>query len=190
MVEFKVKFNNRITEKISEYQVNKTKKNFKKMTIMFIIIGVFLTAYGLLNKLSEMFDYVCVGVGVFSLVFGIIFPKTYKKTIRKIQNKIEEESNFMDDLTEEVYKFDEEKVFIFTTRSDVFRSAVETVYDYFYNVLEDDECYILFISSAQCHVVFKDCLTKGTLEEFEKYLHSHFSGEKYIKVESTKNINK
>lgn len=190
MVEFNVKFNNRVTEKMSEYQINKTKKNLKRMTIMFVVLGVFLTAYGIINGLIEMFDYFCVGIGVFSLVFGIIFPKTYKKTVHKNQNKIEDESRFMNDLTEEVYKFDEEKVFIYTTNSDKYRSAVETVYDYFYNVLEDDECYMLFISSVLCHVIFKDCLTKGTLEEFETYLHSHFSGDKYIKVEDNKNINK
>lgn len=182
MVEFKVKFNNRITNKLSEYEIDKNKKNIKKLSIIFILVGIFLIFCGI--ALEETFDYLSFGIGAFSLIFWIIFPKIYEKTVRKNQNKIENELSIMDDLTEEVYKFDEEKVFIFTSRSDKYRSAVETVYDYFYNVLEDDDCYMLFISSIQCHVIFKDCLTKGTLEEFETYLHSHFDDKKYIKIPS------
>lgn len=182
MVEFNVKFNNRVTNKLAEYQINKSKNNIKKLSIIFIIVGIFLILFGI--GLEDAFDYFCLGIGVFSLVFWIIFPKTYEKTVRKTQNKIENETSIMDDLTEVVCKFDEEKVYIFTTKSDKFRSAIETDYDYFYNVLEDDECYILFISSVQCYVIFKDCLTKGSLEEFDKYLHSHLDSKKYIKLPS------
>ena len=42
----------------------------------------------------------------------------------------------------------------------------------------------MFISNVQCHVIFKDTLKQGTLEEFEALLSKHFVGDKYIKKPS------
>lgn len=181
MVEFKVKFNNRIAEKLSIYQINKTSKNVKKLSITFILVGVFLIAYGLFNKLGSTFDYVVFGIGVFSVVFWLLFPKVLKKTIIRNQQKMNENSTLVGDQTEEIYRFDNDKVYIFTTRGTKYRAAIETDYDYFYSVFEDDDCYLLFISNMQCHVLFKDCLQKGTLEEFDEILKSHFFGDKFTK---------
>lgn len=182
MVEFKVKFDKRIGSKLAEVQYENTKSKLKKLQIFFSILGVILIAYAIADLFSEIFDYVVFGIGVFSLVFWLIFPKILKQNLHKQQEKISNESALMNNVAEEVYKFDSDKIFIFTTMGDDYRSAIETGYGYFSMVREDDDCYMLYISSVQCHLIFKDSLTKGTLEEFELYLKNHFSEDKYIKL--------
>ena len=181
MVEFKVKFDKRIGKKLAEVQYENTCKKMKKLQTAFTILGVFLIAYSVFDKFAEMFDYFVFGIGVFSVVFWILFPKFLKKNLYKQQDKISEEGLLINDATEETYKFDSDKVYIFTTMGEKYRSAIETDYDYFSMVTEDDECFMLYISSVQCHLIFKDSLSRGTLEEFEGYLKSHYSEDKYIK---------
>lgn len=181
MVEFKVKFDKRIGRKLAEVQYENTSKKLKKLQIVFSILGVFLIAYSIIDKFADMFDYFVFGIGIFSVVFWILFPKFLKKNIYKQQEKISDEGMLINDATEETYKFDSEKVYIFTTMGEKYRSAIETDYDYFSLVTEDDDCFMLYISSVQCHLIFKDSLTKGTLGEFECYLKAHYSQDKYIK---------
>lgn len=182
MVEFKVKFNKEIGRKLAEVQYETTYEKMKKLQIFFSILGVILMAYAVINLFADVFDYIVFGIGVFSCVFWFLFPKVLKKNLYRQQEKVSEESMLVNDLAEEVYKFDSEKVFIFTTMGEKYRSAIETCYGYFSMVREDDECYMLYISSVQCHLIFKNTLTGGSLEEFEGYLRSHFSEDKYIKI--------
>lgn len=181
MVEFKVKFDKRIGRKLAEVQYENTCKKIKKLQTIFTILGVLLIVYSVINLFAEVFDYFVFGIGVFSVVFWFMFPRILKKNLYKQQDKISDEGMLVNDITEEVYKFDSNKVYIFTTMGEKYRSAIETDYDYFSMVTEDDDCYMLYISSVQCHLIFKDSLSKGTLEEFEGYLKSHYLSEKYIK---------
>ena len=191
MVEFKVKFDKRIGEKLAEVQYENTYKKIKKLQAVFSILGVILIAYSVINLFADMFDYFVFGIGVFSLVFWIMFPKILKKNLYRQQEKISDEGMLVNDITEEVYKFDSDKVYIFTTMGEKYRAAIETDYDYFSMVTEDDDCYMLYISSVQCHLIFKDSLVKGTLEEFNGYLKNHYSPEKYIqKQENLREENK
>ncbi|MBR3885631.1 MAG: YcxB family protein [Clostridia bacterium] len=190
MVEFKIKFDKRIGNKIAEVQYENTLKKIKKLKIFFLVLGALLIAYPIINLFKDLFDYYVFGIGVFSFVFWLVFPKIVKKNLYKQQNKISEEGLLINDVTEEVYKFDLDKVYIFTTMGEKYRAAIETDYDYFSLVTEDDECYILYISSVQCHLIFKDSLTKGTLDEFNRYLKLHFTEDKYIrKIEEEKKEN-
>ena len=191
MVEFKVKFDKRIGKKLAEVQYENTYKKIKKLQVAFSILGVILIAYSVINLFADMFDYFVFGIGVFSLVFWILFPKILKKNLYRQQDKISDEGLLVNEVTEEVYKFDSDKVYIFTTMGEKYRAAIETDYDYFSMVTEDDECYMLYISSVQCHLIFKDSLVKGTLEEFNGYLRNHYSSEKYIqRQENLKEENK
>ena len=186
MVEFKVKFDKRIGRKLAEVQYENTCKKIKKLQKIFTILGVVLIAYSVLDMFADMFDYFVFGIGLFSVFFWMYFPKILKKNLYRRQDKISDEGMLVNDITEEVYKFDSDKVYIFTTMGEKYRSAIETDYDYFSMVAEDDDCYLLYISSVQCHLIFKDSLAKGTLEEFEGYLKSHYSDEKYVKNLSEK----
>lgn len=180
MVEFSVKFGSRVNDKLAEYQMQKSNKILKNLSWAFIFLSVIFAIMPLANGLVDETDIIIFGVAIFFIVFWVFFPRVALKSAKKQQEK-NGTMTIMTDATEEVYKFDEEKVFIFTTLGDKYRSAIETVYGYFLRVVEDDDSYMLFISNVQCHVIFKDCLTKGTLEEFETYLTKNFTGQNYIK---------
>ena len=180
MVEFKVKFDKRIGRKLAEVQYENTYKKMKKLQTVFTILGVVLIAYSVINLFSDVFDYFVFSIGLFSVLFWIYFPKLLKKNLYRRQDKISDEGMLVNDVTEEVYKFDSDKVYIFTTMGEKYRAAIETDYDYFSMVTEDSECYMLYISSVQCHLIFKDSLVKGSLEEFNEYLKNHYPPEKFI----------
>lgn len=179
MVEFKVKFDRRIGQKLAEVQYQNSVQKMKKLQLIFSILGIILIMYPIINLFADSFDYLVFGIGVFCLMFWVLFPKFLKKNLHKQQDKISDEGMLINDLTEEVYKFDSEKVFIFTTMGEKYRSAIETDYDYFSKVTEDEDSYLLYISSVQCHLIFKDSLVKGSLEEFNRYLELHFKGDKF-----------
>lgn len=181
MIEFSGQFNNRVNAKLAEYQSRNTTKNLKKLATVFIVISAFLCIYGLACGLESYDDLFFFGIGVFGLVFWIIFPPLVKKTTKKMQDKLCKMS-IMSNETTETYKFDEEKVFIFINQGDVYRSAIEAKYEYFSYVVEDEECYMLFISKMQCHIVFKDNLKKGSLREFEDILKRNFAENNYEKI--------
>lgn len=181
MVEFKVKFDRRIGRKLAEIQYQNSLKKIKKLQMIFSVLGVLMMAYSIMNLFADFFDYFVFGIGIFSLLFWVLFPKFLRKNLHRQQDKISDEGMLINDLTEEVYKFDSEKVFIFTTMGEKYRSAIETDYDYFSKVVEDDDCYLLYISSVQCHLIFKDSLTKGSLEEFNRFLELHYKGDRIEK---------
>lgn len=180
MVEFSMKLGSRVNDKLAEYQMKKSKKILKNLSLVFIFLSAIFAIMSLANGLSDETDITIFGIAIFFIIFWVCFPPVALKSVKKQQEK-NGTLTIMTEATEDVYKFDEEKVFIFTTLGDKYRSAIETVYGYFLKVVEDDDSYILFISNVQCHVIFKDCLTKGTLEEFESYLAKNFSGQNYIK---------
>ena len=186
MVEFKVKFDKRIGQKLAEVQYQNSAKRIKKLQIIFMILGVILIVYSIINLFANLFDFFAFGIGIFSIIFWLLFPKILKKNIYRQQEKICDESSIVNDITEELYKFDSEKVYIFTTMGEKYRSAVETDYDYFSKVTEDDDCYLLYISNVQCHLIFKDTLSKGSLEEFDWYLKMHYKGDRFEKNLSNK----
>ena len=181
MVEFKIKFDERIGKKLAEIQYQNTLIRIKKLKLIFIFLGLFLIAYPIVDLFSELFDYYILSIGVFDLIFWVLFPRVLRNNIYRQQDRIIKEGKLSEDITEEVYKFDSDKVFIFTTMGEKYRSAVETIYDYFVKVYEDDDCYVFYLSSVQCHIIFKDCLSGGSLVEFENYLRLNYKGERYIK---------
>lgn len=187
MVEFEGKFDKRVNNKMAEWQTNKTQKAIKWLAIIFVIISALMCISGILSDLETDEDIYYFSIGIVGLIFWLVFPKIVRKATQKSQEKLYNETYLLSEETFETYKFDEEKVYIFTKKGDKYRSAVETSYDYFSNVLEDGESYMLFISSIQCHIVFKDQLKSGTLEEFEGYLHKYFQGDKYKKSTNDKN---
>lgn len=186
MVEFKVKFDGRVSKKVTDYQTEKSIKTTNKMMPLFLILGAILIAIAFINIKNGSFDYWIFSSGLFLIIFSVLFPIILKSTIKNQQRMIEKNSTLLGNTTEDVYKFDEEKVFIFTNKGEKYRSAVETDYDYFCNIIEDEESFMLFISNIQCHVIFKDCLTNGTIEEFKEILSKHFSGTKYVIIQSEK----
>ena len=170
MVEFKIEYNERINEKLTAYQTKETKSKLSKIALSSVIVCICLIAYGIFEKQNEFYKSVFFIFGVSIIVFYVtlflLLKGATKKQIKKNNETIISDKT----LTVETLKFDEEKVFIFTNRGDFYRSAIETNYDYFCKAIEYDDSFILFVSNIMCHVIFKDCITKGTIEEFENLL--------------------
>ena len=122
--------------------------------------------------------YFSLFTAVFSFAFGIIFPSMVVKATRRNQNIQNKSNSTLSGDSEMLFKFDEERMFIFVNRGEKFRSAIDTDYDYIFKVYEDNETYILYISKMECYIINKSDLISGTLEEFNKIISSHVPADK------------
>ena len=121
MVEFKVYFDSRVTRKMTEYQTDKSLKSTYKMMPIFLILGAIFIAVSFINSKNSSFDYLMFGLGLFLIIFILLFPIILKSTIKNQQRMIENNNTLTGNQTEEIYKFDEEKVFIFTNKGEKYR---------------------------------------------------------------------
>ena len=55
-------------------------------------------------------------------------------------------------------------------KGESYRSETRADYTYFNKVEENDTHYFLYLSSMQCHVIPKNSITEGTLEDFNRIL--------------------
>lgn len=182
MVEFNVKLNNRSIQKLAIYQYKQTEKKLKNLCLVFVIMSLLLIAVAFLENEGAFVDVGTLIVGSASLVFWLIFPGVIRRAYEKQQKKIVKNSNIYGEDAEVVYKFDD-KVYIFTSKPNTYRCAEEAEYSFFTSVYEDDDSYLFFISEGQCYVVFKDCLTKGSIEEMSEIIKKNIPAH----IKNTKN---
>lgn len=182
MVEFKTTFDADKVNKLNQRQLGKTKRAFTILMTIFVVLGVLMICIAS-EEFSESSDeaWSSLFLGVFLIVFGILYYPIVKLFAKKYQNKINKTTTLLSSQTEEIYKFDEDKLFIFTTKGDEYKSAVETNYTYINNVVETDDAYYLYVSKIQCHVINKNELISGTFEELNKIFAKHFPGDKLRK---------
>ena len=184
MVEFKTKFNFELEKIMKQENVRKAKKFLAWFSGVIIALGVMF----LMLAVSDYYEGLkndAVGdlyYGIFLIVFGGLFYPLMVLLINKSQKKEMQSFSLVSEETEEVYKFDEEKIFIFTTKGEDYRSAVETNYKYINNIVKTKDYYVLYISKIQCHVLKKEDIVSGSVEELNKIFETHFSKEKYKKV--------
>lgn len=182
MVEFKSKFDEKVPEIVNQRQLGKMKSFFMIVLVLFAFLGAAMLFVAFENfeedkatAISDLiFAIVLLGVGF------AYYPLT-KWFAKKYQNKVNKTMSLLSKETEEVFKFDEDKIFMFTTKGDDYRSAVETNYKYINNIVETEEYYFLYVSKVQCHVLKKKDLVSGTLEELNKIFEKHFTPENFKK---------
>ena len=95
-----------------------------------------------------------------------------------IQKNVDASMSIMSGDTTEIYTFDENGLVIETEKTGIYKSRVEATYKYVFRIEEDVECYYLFISKLQSHVVFKKYLAEGTLAEMQGYIAANFNSVK------------
>lgn len=182
MVEFKTKFDEKVTDVLNKRHLSKMKTLFTIVLVVFAFLGAMMlfVAYEEFqeNNESAISDLI---FGVVLLVIGLCYYPLTKWFAKKYQNKINSTMSLLSKETEEVYKFDEDKVFIFTTKGEDYRSAVETNYKYINNIVETSEHYFLYISKIQCHVLNKKDIVSGSIEELNQIFEKHFSPDRYKK---------
>ena len=141
------------------------------IAVCFLTMGALMIGIGIDDIIEKNGEAVYSFVtAAFAIAFGLGYYPFVRWLSKRNQGKINQTMSLMSNDTEEVYKFDDEKIFIYTTRGEHYRSAVETDYDYLYGVVEDEERYYLYISKVQCHVLSKKDIVSGTIQEFNALL--------------------
>ncbi len=181
MVVVKTKFDEEKIKAIQELQFRRTKKLFLTLSTIIALLGLLYLAIAIDDmKLGE--DYIGSFVaGVLLIVFGVLYYPFAKWITKHSQANANKSLILISSETEETYKFDDDKLYIFTTKGEKFRSAIETTYDYICNIVEDDKYIFLFISKTQCHVVSKSDITSGDIDELHNILKKYFTGTKYVR---------
>ncbi len=171
MVEFRTTFDASVTHYLQ-------KRNFKKLSWMLWIFTAAMVFLGIMAMLGEQPDYV---MGVIMILLGLLYIPVIKWISKWAQKKANQSMPLMSETTEEVYQFDINKVTIVQTKGDNYRAVVDTGYQYFYKVIETPTHYLFYISNAQTHVIPKEKLTQGTLEEMESILKANFDERTWVK---------
>lgn len=162
MIIFEGKLNSELSQELNKFQL-------KRLWWLFLIIG--LLAIYLVGKYIVAEDYVtAIGYAIFFIlfpIFTIIFAKIYQKNIDK-------SLKIMSDETRERFEFLNGKVTIIQQKGEDFNCVTEANFSYFYKVIETKTHYILYISKAQCHIIKKENIVEGSLQElnemFKQYI--------------------
>ena len=183
MVEFKTKLDETVVSAMKSESQRKTKKLVTIISWIFVGVGLFFLLLAATEWTSNHEEALSdLGFGAFMVFAGVFYYFFIKFVTNKTQKRELDSMTLMGADTEEVYKFDEDKLFIFTNKGEDYRSAIEATYKYIDNVVETDEYYVLYISKMQCHVLQKKDLVSGTLEELNAIFAKHFAGDKYKKL--------
>ena len=181
MVEFKTRYDAKTLGKLTEVQLKNSGRLTKGFVWFFIIMGVIMLLFAYDEYTSGESYYFSLGFSIFSISFGMFFPSFIKGAMKKAQDKQNASSSTTNSETEMLFKFDKDRLFIFATRGEKFRSAVDADYDYIYKVYEDADAYLIYISKMECYVLNKTDLVSGTHEEFMEILKSNLPQSKIEK---------
>lgn len=180
MVRFETKFNSDSADALNGKVLGRSKGLFTVLSVILIFLGAIILIDGFIpdpetTEDDRLFDII---YGAVLIVFGaVLFPLT-KAITKFVQKKVNSTMSIMGDETTEVYLFDEKGLVIETERPDLYKSRTEASYKYIFKVEEDINCFYLFISKMQSHVVFKKYLVEGSLSEFYGYLADNFTDVK------------
>lgn len=112
------------------------------------------------------------------IVFGALFVPLVLLVTFILQKVINKSAKYITDETDEVYVFDEEKLYIKQSSKNM-QSEATYGYDYLYKVMESATHYFLYISKTQCHIIPKNSATEGNLTELSELLRQKL-GKRHI----------
>lgn len=182
MVEFKSVFNEKKVDVVNQRNFSKMKSIFLIFLVVFAFLGILMICIAyeefLEKEEAAISDLI---FGIVLLIVGVLYYPMTKWVAKRYQNKINKTMSLLSGETEEVFKFDDEKIFIYTTKGEDYRSAVETNYKYINNIVETNDHYLLYVSKVQCHVLDKKDLVSGSFEELNKIFQKHFGDERFVR---------
>lgn len=170
MVEFRFKFDSSTTAALN-------KNTFKKMWWFFLLFSLIFVGLGALSVAAPE-DKGDLIYGIIMITFGVLFTPLVLLLTKIMQKSLDKSMSIMSSDTESIFTFEENKVTIEQIKGEDYYAKTVTSYNYFYKVTEDANTYFLYISKMQSHVVHKNALTQGTLEELNSYLQKNL-GEKF-----------
>lgn len=179
MVRFETKFNSESSRALNKRAIAK----MSWVYVLFSALFVFLGAVGIIGALTDgeaeqSGKIADIAFGCVFVAFGLAFKPLTSWLTKVIQKKVDASMSIMSGDTTEIYTFDENGLVIETEKTGLYKSRVEATYKYVFRIEEDAECYYLFISKLQSHVIFKKYLAEGTLAEMQGYISANFNSVK------------
>ena len=187
MVEVKSKLNREIVEIASENNFKKTKKLVVILSVLFVIGGALLLVlnfdYFLTDKNDSMLPVI---FGLFFLIFGALFYPNFARKYKENIDNIEKNSPLIGNGSEVVYKFDTDKFYVFVTRGEIYRSAVESDYSCILKVIEDEQKFLLVMGQNQIDVVLKRDVVSESVDELIEIFKNNVISSRYEKITAKK----
>ncbi len=178
MVKFITKFNKESTKSANESQMKNIKWVYVLFTVLFSLAGIF-TLLGYFSS-DETEKYVSDLIfGILLLLLGVGFKPLCVLLTKKTQSKLDKTMSILSDDTLETYYFFEDRIVIEAEQNGLYHSKTEATYKYIFQVAEEKEFFLFYISKIQCHVVAKKYLVEGSLNELTEYLKSNFDKISY-----------
>ena len=179
MVRFETKFSNESSRALNRRAIAKLSWVYVLFSVLFAVLGVVWIIGALTDGEAEQGEKIADLVfGCIFVAFGLAFKPLTAWLTKIIQKNVDASMSIMSGDTTEIYTFDENGLVIETEKTGIYKSRVEATYKYVFRIEEDAECYYLFISKLQSHVVFKKYLAEGTLAEMQGYISANFNSVK------------
>lgn len=161
MIRFETKLNEESTKQLSVH-------SFSRLVWVMLILSVVFIGLGLIGYFAGEDEYDRI-YGITMIVFGVLVVPLVWVVTRLLQKYVNKSAKFITDETDEVYEFYEETVRVKQVSTEMQADATYT-YNYLYKVEESATHYFLYISKMQCHIVPKNSLTEGNLDELNERL--------------------
>ena len=169
MVVFNQKFDSYITTSLN-------KRAFKKLLPLFVIMSLFLIVLGILLIIDE--ENPDIGYGIFLIIFGLGFFPLILLLTKVIQKNVNKSMSVLSIETTETYRFYEDHFEIEQIKGDEFKGITIAKYSYFFSIEEDKDNYYLSLSKMQSHVIRKNSLIEGSIDEFINILSRNIPQQK------------
>lgn len=168
MIRFETKFNADKVKQLNTFTM-------KKFWWLYAVCSVIFALIGVVAIVGEEPDLI---FGIVMITFGVLFTPLCILLTFAMQKKMNKTMTVLSEDTTETYIFDEEKFSIKNEKGDDYKAITIAKYNHFYKVISTPTHYMLYISAQQCHVLPKDSLVEGSLEEldriFNRNLHEKF----------------
>lgn len=172
MVKFETKLNADSTKQLN-------KQAFKRLWWVMLVLSLLFVALGLIGYFFGE-DDADKTFAISLMVIGVLFAPLVWLISGILQKNINKSAKFITDETDEIYIFDDDKLYIKQVSAKM-QSESTYAYDYLFRVVENATHYFLYISKMQCHIVPKDAVTEGTLNELNELLRVKLGQKFYFK---------
>ncbi|MCM1533022.1 MAG: YcxB family protein [Corallococcus sp.] len=172
MIKFESKFNAERTKQLNAFQM-------KKIWWVYLLCSLIFAAIGVI----ELFDKEegVLAFAIFMIAFGVLFTPLCMLLTKLIQKNINKSMSIMSDETVQFYTFEEDRFTIRDSKGDDYSAEVCAKYSYFYKVVSTRDTYLLYLSSQQCHVLPKNSIVEGTLDELDAIFRRQLQGKFTVK---------
>lgn len=167
-----------IVESVLDENVTKAlnKVSLKRLSILLIIVSLVFILFGIMN-ISDDDLY----GGIIWIVVGILYIPLVMLLTKLIQKRSNKTMSLISVETKERYQFDNEYIVISQQKGEDFFSETKAKYNYLYKAIESDNEFVLYISNVQAHIVPKNKIVEGTVEELRDILKNNLN-DKYKRI--------